>query len=346
VRLDVADLRVADRESPSMRTRYGDRAVIVGTIDPGDAALSLVTIVADGNPTSAERRELAMKGVEGEHERFEVDGVACVQSTHDLVEGLREVSMRAFPNAAGQAFELAVSSVTGPDRVAFERAAFEEVVSSLRFAWLRRGVFGDYPPAVIETMHAHLHGDVPVLEARLDVLLERLGKIARGEEPAPEPAVDFAYAELLSRLEHPIEGITAIYDRVISTLHRASPADARSAQDRLLLALSEEGSGRLYVRDHDFGSGHELLAGRLETGIRCFWRALGQAQSLRPEFRAGITYNLACAHALVPDGENALKRLAEAIEIDPAYRDLAREDPDFRLLRADERFQELVAKAR
>jgi tetratricopeptide (TPR) repeat protein len=57
---------------------------------------------------------------------------------------------------------------------------------------------------------------------------------------------------------------------------------------------------------------------------------------------AGVLYNLACAEALLGEKEEALGHLSEALDAHPAFRDSAREDPDFESIRSDERFAALV----
>ena len=61
------------------------------------------------------------------------------------------------------------------------------------------------------------------------------------------------------------------------------------------------------------------------------------------EDNAGILYNLACAEALLGDADAALGHLKSALEAHPDYRESAREDPDFELIRSDPRFGELLA---
>ena len=61
------------------------------------------------------------------------------------------------------------------------------------------------------------------------------------------------------------------------------------------------------------------------------------------EDNAGVLYNLACAEALLGEKEEALGHLREAIDAHPAFRENAREDPDFESIRSDERFAALVA---
>jgi hypothetical protein len=61
------------------------------------------------------------------------------------------------------------------------------------------------------------------------------------------------------------------------------------------------------------------------------------------EDKAGIRYNLACAEALLGNADAALEHLKAALEAHPDYKEAAREDPDFELIRSDPRFAELVA---
>lgn len=56
-----------------------------------------------------------------------------------------------------------------------------------------------------------------------------------------------------------------------------------------------------------------------------------------------ILYNVACMEALAGRPEQALEPLAEALEVWPAYKELAANDEDFGPLRDDPRFQALVS---
>ena len=58
---------------------------------------------------------------------------------------------------------------------------------------------------------------------------------------------------------------------------------------------------------------------------------------------AALTYNLACAEARLGDPEPAIEHLRAALEQRPGLADLAREDTDLDALRADPRFDELLA---
>jgi len=78
--------------------------------------------------------------------------------------------------------------------------------------------------------------------------------------------------------------------------------------------------------------------GEHEKAKQVLIQALG-----RYEDDAGVLYNLACAEALLGDKEEALRHLSEALDAHPAFRDSARDDPDFESIRSDERFAALVA---
>jgi len=78
--------------------------------------------------------------------------------------------------------------------------------------------------------------------------------------------------------------------------------------------------------------------GEHEKAKQVLVQALGQYED-----DAGVLYNLACAEALLGEKEEALGHLSEALDAHPAFRDSARDDPDFESIRSDERFAALVA---
>ena len=96
--------------------------------------------------------------------------------------------------------------------------------------------------------------------------------------------------------------------------------------------------GRAYrPRSWELGIGPLFDRGEHEELKRVLVQALGKYED-----DAGVLYNLACAEALLGDTEQALAHLSEALDAHPAFRDSAREDPDFDSLRSDERFAALV----
>lgn len=58
---------------------------------------------------------------------------------------------------------------------------------------------------------------------------------------------------------------------------------------------------------------------------------------------AALTYNLACAEARLGETDQAIEHLGAALEQRPNLVDLAREDTDLDAIRADPRFDELLA---
>jgi Flp pilus assembly protein TadD len=68
-----------------------------------------------------------------------------------------------------------------------------------------------------------------------------------------------------------------------------------------------------------------------------------EQETARPLMEKENEYNRACFAALCGESEEALRLLAIALEKGQAPRDWARQDPDLESLRADPRFQALVA---
>ncbi|MFZ5906789.1 MAG: tetratricopeptide repeat protein [Nitrospirota bacterium] len=78
--------------------------------------------------------------------------------------------------------------------------------------------------------------------------------------------------------------------------------------------------------------------GRYEEALRAYEKTL----DLRPDF-ADAWYTKACLYALQGDKKSALADLSKAIMINPACRETAKGDEDFRNLLQDEDFQKVVA---
>jgi len=71
-------------------------------------------------------------------------------------------------------------------------------------------------------------------------------------------------------------------------------------------------------------------------------RVMEEALAERPEHAATL-YDLACFEALAGRRDASLEHLRRSIELDPQYRDYARDDEDFAPVRDDPEFQALVA---
>jgi len=71
-------------------------------------------------------------------------------------------------------------------------------------------------------------------------------------------------------------------------------------------------------------------------------RVMEEALAERPD-HAGVLYDLACFEALAGRRDASLEHLRRSIDLDPQYRDYARDDEDFAPVRDDPEFQALVA---
>jgi Flp pilus assembly protein TadD len=80
--------------------------------------------------------------------------------------------------------------------------------------------------------------------------------------------------------------------------------------------------------------------GQIDLAIETLEHAL----SVEPG-EAILHYNLACYWSLVRDRRQALRYLAEALEIDGNFRDLVHGEPDFDPLRSDPLFRSLTRSA-
>jgi tetratricopeptide (TPR) repeat protein len=72
-------------------------------------------------------------------------------------------------------------------------------------------------------------------------------------------------------------------------------------------------------------------------------RSCEQAISINPEY-ARAYYNKACYHALQDDIESTLQALNQAIIREVRYKAMARRDPDFDLIRNNDRFQAFLSQ--
>jgi len=126
-----------------------------------------------------------------------------------------------------------------------------------------------------------------------------------------------------------------------TVLYVRDPAAKRGAWARepntTVLAVGAA-PGRAYrPRSWELGITQLFDRGEHEELKRVLVEALGKYED-----DAGVLYNLACAEALLGETEQALAHLSEALDGQPSFRDMAREDPDFESLRSDERFAALV----
>jgi tetratricopeptide (TPR) repeat protein len=83
--------------------------------------------------------------------------------------------------------------------------------------------------------------------------------------------------------------------------------------------------------------GAYFLKGETEAALRMFQRAI----EIDPNFATSY-YNLSCVLATKKEKEKALEYLKKAISLDPKYKEKARADGDFRPLKGEEEFEELL----
>jgi tetratricopeptide (TPR) repeat protein len=169
-----------------------------------------------------------------------------------------------------------------------------------------------------------------------------------GRAVAPETAdAEELYEEALGRFE------TGRYGEALDNLNRllemypdhpqvlftrAATYDAMERYDEALADYDRILS--MYPDDPDTlnNKGNVYLdVGRLDEAWALYHRAL----QVRPNDPCTI-YNLACVLAQRGDITGALSPLAQAIELDPKYAEMAKSDPDLEPMRKNRAFRELV----
>jgi quercetin dioxygenase-like cupin family protein len=127
-----------------------------------------------------------------------------------------------------------------------------------------------------------------------------------------------------------------------TVLYVRDPAVKRAASARepntTVLAVGAAPGKAYRPRSWELEDGPLFDQGEHEELKRVLVEALGKYED-----DAGVLYNLACAEALLGENDEALGHLSEAVDAHPAFRESARDDPDFEPLRSDQRFQALVA---
>ncbi|MDX1962311.1 MAG: tetratricopeptide repeat protein [Pirellulales bacterium] len=147
---------------------------------------------------------------------------------------------------------------------------------------------------------------------------------------------------------------TALAERAIGTLNKLSEEERLSPPAQNLLGQAYRSLERYaeaipplrIAADAEPKNIHIWLAlgwcykrtSRLDLAIE----SLEEALEAKPNV-AIIHYNLACYWSLAQHKEHALKYLANALQIDPDYRDLVAQERDFDPLRNDPDFRALTA---
>jgi Flp pilus assembly protein TadD len=172
---------------------------------------------------------------------------------------------------------------------------------------------------------------------------------ARTAEVAPSPGMNEVERVLNEALEHynseRFDDALAVLTRALEVqddpsvrFTRASTYDAMGRYEEALadynhiLATYPDDPDTLNNRGNTF-----MNMGRFEEAWADYQRTL----ELRPGDPCTI-YNLACWHTLRGDLEAALPYLAQSIEIDAKFREMAQTDPDLAALRGNREFRALV----
>ncbi|MCC6407130.1 MAG: hypothetical protein IT453_08185 [Planctomycetes bacterium] len=312
----AADFRVDAEMLAALGESLGDSAVACGALSATGSNLSLIATRNDRGLTAAEYRDsLAVEGTE----RFDLGTVACLES-RIVAEPIVSVEYHAFIGAARYLFDLHVSAVTEGDAPGFGQAQLAELVDSLRFAFLRRATWTEYPTDVLAWMDT--------IARRMPDWLERTR--ADLEAEPKNWALSFAMAEALRFQRAPAVHTLEPYQRTLDVLAREQDA---SAPVKLVTIVAEEGLGLGLSED-----------ARTKESIAHFRRGYDLAKEIRHEVRASLAYNLACSYAELVDEPNTLTWLGEAIAVSPRYREIARQDPDFAALSKSEAFRKLIGE--
>lgn len=327
VAIDVPGFTTEQRQAAILRQTFGNRAVLIGAIPEQLTSIELIADKAeDPAMTDAKWRDDNLEGSGARWNQFVAAGLECGEISV-MMDGSGSHDYHAFFVRAGYRFDLHVGeSITEEKKQAITREAFVKIVGSLRLAIVRRGTWEQMPPAAIEAMD--------------QAIRRRAGGKAwlaeRMEATPGEYALPFAAAELARHEGAPPAEQLPLYSRAIERLEakRAAlkPEESLSAPDALALAASEDGLGLAL-----------LESGEAEKALPHLEHALEIAHDLTAPTRAGVKYDLACAHARLGQEEKAIARLVESESELPGAFVRARVDKEFDPIRQSKRFQDLLS---
>ncbi|MCE9595630.1 MAG: hypothetical protein K8S98_15690 [Planctomycetes bacterium] len=314
----AADFKPDVEELAKLRKTLGDKPVACGVLSGTGSNFSILAERNDTSMSASEYRDaLAVDGFE----RFDLGDVPCLELRVD-VEPLINVEYHAYVGAARYMFDVHVSVVLEGDQPAFGQAELAELLGSLRFAYLRRALWSEYPSDVLAWMDT--------IARRMPNWLER--SRADLEYEPKNWALTFAVAEALRFQHAPANESLELYPRVLDLLAREVDG---AASLKLVTVLAEEGFG--------LSLGEE---GRTKETLAHFRRGYDLAKAMNHEVRSALAYNLACSYAELKDEPNTLTWLTEAIAVAPRYRAVARDDADFTALRKSDAFRKLTDEPR
>ncbi|MCK6445820.1 MAG: hypothetical protein L6Q99_05455 [Planctomycetes bacterium] len=314
VELRAPDFRPDAETFAARRKLLGEKLLVCGALTATGSDLVLVAErLADG--TSAAQVRDARVG-DGE-ERFDLGELPCLEA-RVVADPVVSVEYHAFVAAGRYVFDVQVLATAEGGEPAFGHAELAELAGGLRFAYLRRASWAEFPADVLAWMDAIARRMPNWYEAtRADL-----------EAEPKNWALAFAFAEALRFQGSPGAHAVPAYERVLELLSK--DADA-SRSTELVRLLAHDGLGLSLCED-----------ARTKESIAHFLAGYELGAKLRHDARAGLAYNAACSYAEIGDTEQALRWLADAIEILPRYRASARDDPSFAALRANDAFRKLT----
>ena len=327
VAIDIPGFTLDDRNATILRKVFGDRGVLIGAVPANLTSVELLAEPVTGAPKTDEAWRAHNLDDSGTRwKEFEAAGFACGEIS-TMVDGSGSHEYHAFFVRGGYRFDLHAGEASSPQRKdVLTREAFVKMIDSVRFGVVRRGTWQQMPEATLAAMHAAI--------SREDGWQAWWKE--HGEEAKDDWAVQFAAAELARHFREPPDAQIPSYRRTIDILEaRVADKVQLSPQETLALSASEDGFALAL-----------LDSGDAEKAIPHLERALAVAHDLTAPIRAGVTYNLACAHARLGHEEIAVARLVESEEMVAGALARAQADSDFDAIRESKRFREAVGGAR
>lgn len=323
VAIGIPGFTLDDRNATILRKIFGDRGVLIGAVPSKLASIELLAgkVVKETQTDESWRDEnLADSGTRWKE--FEAAGTACGELSM-MIDGSGSHDFHAFFVRGGYQFDLHVGETTTAERKeTITKGDFVKMLETVRFAVVRRGTWEQMPEVTLDVMHqaiTHKGGWKTWLKER-------------SEAANDDYATQFAAAETSRHFEAPVEEQIPFYRRTIEILDaRLTVTQPLSAKENLALAASEDGFAIAL-----------LDSGEPEKALPHLERALRVAQDLTAPIRAGVAYNLACAHARLGHEEHAIAKLIESESMQPGAIARARTDTDFDKIRPSKSFQAIL----
>lgn len=314
VRLELPGFAPDEDQLKSYRGTFGGGALLAGALAGDQATVSMIADKNDGDGPQVVRFSTG-----GAKEKFEVAGIPCELSVQKQDKDASLSEYWARPVLPGYSVDLRVTAIAVRDGISgFQRQDFEALVSSMRFASLRRGKWEDYPQALLDAMDGALRGGtepLPGLEAKL--------KANKGDW-----ALLLTKAELLAGAEQQKAERADCYKAALAGLAKVKDGGPGVA---FASALAYDGLGLVLQSLKK----HADAVAPLEKGYKI-------AGDLGHPMRASFAYNLASSHAVAKNATRTVQYLKEAIAADPEYKEKAAKDRDFDGIRDRVEFKALM----